>query len=314
VSLVSVVVPARDAQATLGETISGLARQELAGRFEVIVVDDGSVDATAALAEASPTVTKLLRARGDGPATARNKGAAAARGQILAFLDSDCRPTPGWLAAGVAALEYAPLVQGRVLPTPNTPVGPFDRTLWVTRASGLFESANLFIDRDLFEAIGGFESWITPRRGTEMGEDVWLGWRARRRGARTAFCDAALVYHAVLRRGALAYITEQRRRRHFPEMASRIPELRDELFHRRYFLTARSMAFDGALAGLALAGTGHRGLGLLTSIPYLRTLGRSASGRRPREAGAMICAGMAADAVSAAALVRGSLETRSPVL
>src|SRR5204863_903204 len=110
VAEVSVIVPARDAAATLGRALAALGAQEGAPDFEVIVVDDGSRDGTAQLAERAGART--VRAAGDGPARARNAGAAAASGAVLAFTDADCYPTPGWLAAALRALDGADLVQG----------------------------------------------------------------------------------------------------------------------------------------------------------------------------------------------------------
>jgi glycosyltransferase involved in cell wall biosynthesis len=310
---VTVIVPARDAAATIGRTLAGLEAQRGAGDFEVLVVDDGSRDATAELARRSPVVSEVLDGGGGGPARARNAGAARARGERLAFLDSDCEPTPGWLEAGTGALDAAELVQGQVLPAPDAPLGPFDRTLWVTGAWGLFESANLFVRGETFEEVGGFESWLRPRRGIELGEDVWLGWRVRRAGGRTGYCAAALVHHEVFPRDARAYVAERARLRFFPAMAARIPELREEFFWRRLFLNRRSALFDLALAGTALAAGRRRPAALLLALPYARELRRHAmrgDGAWPEVA----AADAAADAVGAAALAAGSVRSRSPLL
>jgi len=101
-----VIVPARDAEQTLPRVLEAIAGQELDGGFELIVVDNGSLDATAQIAaEAEGVNVVVRRERGQGPGAARNAGAAAARGRVLAFLDSDCWPAPGWLSAGVLATE-----------------------------------------------------------------------------------------------------------------------------------------------------------------------------------------------------------------
>ena len=199
---ISVIIPARNATATLPDVLAGVAEQRSVDRFEVVVVDDGSVDGTGELAAASAVVDRVVRQEGIGPGRARNAGAAAARGRLLAFLDADCRPTPDWLRAGVAALDRADLVLGETRPRPDQARGPFDRTLSVVGGSPLFESANLFVRRELFERLGGFESWLGPRRGKELGEDVWFGWRARRAGARVSACAKRAQIHAVEPRGA----------------------------------------------------------------------------------------------------------------
>jgi glycosyltransferase involved in cell wall biosynthesis len=302
VPTVSVIVPARDAAATIGATFAGLNAQERAPD-EVIVVDDGSSDQTAALALAAGAL--VIAGAGEGPGAARNAGAAAATGDVLAFLDADCEPQPGWLRAGLAALADSDLVQGRTTPPPDAVVGPFDRTLWVVRPWGLFETANLLVRAELFERLGGFEPWLSPARSKELAEDVWFGWRAVRAGARTAFCDEALVHHAVFERSARDYVAERLRLRYFPAMAARIPELRDSFFYRRWFLTPRSAAFDAALVGLVLATAARRPWPLVLAAPYVRLA------RRRRRAWP---ADVAADAVGCGALVAGSIAARSPVL
>jgi glycosyltransferase involved in cell wall biosynthesis len=308
-----VIVPARDCQGTLARTLAGLEEQELEDGFEVLVVDDGSRDGTAELARRSPVVTEVVRGPGDGPAAARNLGAGHAAAPRLAFLDADCEPAPGWLAAGVAALGGDDLVQGRVRPRPEVPLGPFDRTIWVNRAHGLFESANMFATRELFEELGGFESWLRPRRGIELGEDVLFGWRARRAGARTGFCADALAWHEVFARGARAYAAERLRLRFFPAMAARIPELREEFLYRRWFLNRRSALFDLAVAGAAAAAVRRSPLPLAATLPYLRELRRHAA-RGGRDQAAVAAGDLAADAVGLAAMTAGSARYRSLVV
>src|ERR687892_1552769 len=105
----TVIVTARDAEATLPRTLAALADQEGAPSFEVLVADDGSSDGTAAIAERAGA--RVVR----GPA---NAAVASASGALLAFCGADYRPTAGWLAAGTLALAEAELVQGRGLAGP----------------------------------------------------------------------------------------------------------------------------------------------------------------------------------------------------
>jgi glycosyltransferase involved in cell wall biosynthesis len=278
---VSVIVPARDADTTLPRTLAALQAQRDAPEFEIHVAEDPD---------------------GRGPSHARNAGAAATTNEILAFTDADCFPEPDWLARGIAALEHADLVQGAVLPERDP--GPFDRTVFVRGPHGLFETASLFVRRDLFDRIGGFEErWLVPPDGKELGEDVLLGWRARRAGARVAFAPDAVVRHAVFPRSPHAYVAERARLEAFPAIARRIPEVRSAALRRRYFLTGRSLAFDAALAALAA------GFPLLAA-PYALRVARDAR----REGGRVAAARAVADAAALGALTRGSLRHRSPVL
>jgi len=318
---ISVIVPARDAEATLPRALAGLAGQELGEPFEVIVVDNGSRDGTAALAESSSAVTRVVRrARGEGPGAARNAGVQAAGGSVLVFLDADCRPAPGWLAAGVSASGDADLVQGRVLPDPEARLGPFDRTLSVGAAHGLFETANLFVVRSTFERVGGFPAGLEGSGGAPFGEDVIFGWGARRAGARTSFCARALAYHDVVARSARQFIAERTRLALFPALAAHVPELREAFFYRRYFLDRRTASFDLAVAGAALGLLGRRraaaalGLALAAAAPYACVAAQSARRWGWRRAPAVALAEAGADAVGAVALARGSVAARTLVL
>lgn len=311
--LVSVIVPARDAASTIGRTLDALARQELDAAYEVIVVDDGSLDATLDVVAASRLSSRVVHERGLGPARARNHGVAAASGRVLAFTDADCEPAPDWLAAGLRALDDADLVQGAVRPPAGARVGPFDRTLWVGREA-LYETANLFVARGLFDRLGGFESWLGPSDGKELGEDVWLGWGARRLGARTAFCPDARVAHAVFARGPVEFAAERARLRYFPAMAARIPELRRHAFYRHWFLSRRSATFDLALAGAALA-AGRRSPAFLAAVaPYAALAWPDARRWGRRRAPGIAAAKATADLVGCVALLRGSIQARTLLL
>lgn len=307
---IAVVIPARDAAETIARCIRCLGRQELEEPWEAILVDDGSGDGTAEdAAEAAAAAglrLRIERLRGEGPAAARNHGAAQTDAASLAFLDADCYPTPGWLAAGLRALADADLVQGRVAPDPEVVRGPFDRTLHVNGPSPLYESANLFVDRGLFDRLAGFEAWLDPEVGKPVAEDVWFGWRARRAGESIDYAPDALAHHAVFREGALVHVLDRRRLAHFPAIAAKVPELRRELFFARWFLTRRTAAFDLAVAGLLLR---RRALGL----PYLVLLLREATAWR-RLTPKVLPVRLAADAVGFWALARGSLKRRSVVL
>lgn len=113
---VSVVVPTRDRPDALAACLAALEAQT-ASSFEVIVVDDGSVEPEAvARVVAGARRARLVPGAGAGPAAARNRGAAAARAPVLCFTDDDCRPAPGWVEAVTRDVDGATAVAG---PTRN---------------------------------------------------------------------------------------------------------------------------------------------------------------------------------------------------
>ncbi len=313
---ITVVVPARNAAATIGRTLAALAAQQVDVGYEVIVVDSGSSDETTQIVASSGAAVLLRNPHGE-PASSRNLGARHGSGALLAFTDADCEPACDWLAAGHRALMEADLVQGRV--SPIRAPGPFDRTLAVEREHGLYETANLFVTRELFDRIGGFQPlpFLDPQ-ADPFGEDVWFAWRPRRAGARTAFAPQARVGHEVFARGPRDFVAERARCRYFPPLVALIPELRDGFLHRSLFLTAASMRFDLVIASVALGlATPHRRCWLapIGTAPYAMLLARKAcavAGQRRRLLIAAVQ--VSADAVALAALLRGSVSARTLVL
>lgn len=116
---IAVVVPTRDRPGPLAACLAALEEQT-GDLFEVVVVDDGSVDAeaVAAVVAAAPHA-RLVRGVGQGPAAARNRGAATTTAPVLGFIDDDCRAGPGWLEAltrriqAGAQVVAGPTINGR---------------------------------------------------------------------------------------------------------------------------------------------------------------------------------------------------------
>jgi mycofactocin glycosyltransferase len=121
VNQASVIVPARNAEATLPACLDGLAAEGVPGpSTELIVVDDGSTDSTSAVA-ARPGV-RVVRGAGRGPAAARNLGAASASGDVLVFLDADPVPESGWLEGILAPFTDASIVGMKPVCFTTTPI------------------------------------------------------------------------------------------------------------------------------------------------------------------------------------------------
>lgn len=308
----SVIVPARNAAATLGVTLAALAAQDVDEPFEVIVVNDGSTDGTAAVAGAARLAPRVIASTGAGAAAARNTGARESTGPLLAFTDADCEPAPGWLRAGMRALQSADLVQGRVEPARRLQA-PFERTLDVRRLTGLYESANVFVRRDVFERVGGFEQWLGGRSERPFGEDSLFGWRAHRAGARIVFAADAVVHHAVFPGTWRDLVRERWRLRYFPPLVALVPELRDHLVS-RWFVAHRTAKYDLAIAGVVVAARSGRTLALAAVVPYARfTYGYARLWGR-RRTPLVFLALVASDTVGAGALVLGSARAQTLVV
>lgn len=205
---VSVIIPAYNAAATLRAQLDALAAQVGAPPFEVLVSDNGSRDATAAIAReysALPTVTVVDSSARRGPSAARNTGAAQARGSLLAFCDADDVVTAGWLAGMRRALETADAVAGafehRHLNSERAAAVSWNTDIPIRLASrpGLpaGASSNLAIRAHVFDALGGFDEALATC------EDIDLCWRLQDAGYSMAFAHDAVV-HQRKRRGLRA--------------------------------------------------------------------------------------------------------------
>lgn len=197
---VSVIVPHYDDAVRLGRCLTALARQSFpAEEMEIIVADNRSPLPPGELERVVAGRARIVIADEKGAGPARNAGASAARGRILAFTDADCLPEPGWLAAGVAALERADIAGGHMVVMieredggPRTgaeafeTVFAFDNRTYVEQ-KGFSVTANLFCPRRIFDAVGPFLNGLS--------EDLEWCHRARSRGFSITYAADATVAH-----------------------------------------------------------------------------------------------------------------------
>lgn len=205
----SLIIPTHNRSALLRRILDALAVQD-AGTppFDVIVVADGCVDDTLEMLAvyAAPFAFRVLERGGEGPAIARNTGAAAAAAPLLIFLDDDVEPTTGFVAAHVAAHvgEDHRVVLGPYPPVPHATPDMFRlsaRSWWTDHFASLAKQGHRFSYRDLltgnvsmlkmlWENVGGLDPQFARAR-----EDLELGVRLIKLGARVYFAPEALGWH-----------------------------------------------------------------------------------------------------------------------
>ncbi len=196
----SVIVPAREAAAFLPACLDAVAACPGPSR-ELIVVDDGSRDDSADLAAARGA--RVLRTERRGAAAARNAGVRAAQGEILMFLDADCRPHASALMTGLAALEEPPAVDAVFGSYDDDPAASGTASQfknlhhhWIhqhgAREASTFWTGCGLVRRAAFEAVGGFDDRRYP--GSSM-EDLEFGQRLRAAGYRIRLEKQLQVTH-----------------------------------------------------------------------------------------------------------------------
>ncbi len=219
---VSVVVCAYNAERTMDACLASLRTLNYPD-YEVIVVNDGSTDATLAISEhhkatydADPAGPRLVivSQENKGLSVARNVGAQAATGEIVAYTDSDCVPDPDWLAFLVFKFVRSGFVAvgGPNFPPPEpalvpaavavSPGGPM-HVLLNDEVAEHIPGCNMAFTAKALHEVGGFDPTYTS-----AGDDVDLCWRLQNRGYAIGFSPAATVWH-YRRNTVKAYLKQQ---------------------------------------------------------------------------------------------------------
>jgi len=195
---VSVVVCTYNGARTIQDCLDGVSRLAYPD-YEVIVVDDGSTDATGVIA--GQYDCRLIQTENRGLANARNSGLAAATGDIIAYIDDDAYPDPDWLTylaatllrsgyAGVGGPNIAPTGDGAIAEcVARAPGGPV-HVLVTDREAEHIPGCNMAFRKSCLEAIGGFDPQFRA-----AGDDVDVCWRLQERGWTLGFHPAAMVWH-----------------------------------------------------------------------------------------------------------------------
>ncbi len=306
---VSVVAATHNRRELVELLLRALERQTIGiGRFEVIVVDDGSSDGTPAfLAEERDAGRLFLQLLGHerplGASAARNAGWAVARAPLVAFTDDDCEPTPQWLERGLRAWheDESAIVQGATRPRPRERLSPFTRSIEVVTAGPPWETCNIFYPRALLERLDGFDAERLPNSGS--GEDTDLAWRAVGEGTTVRWTPEAEVHHAVLYAGPVGML---RHAWHWHRLASLFklhPELKPLMLHRGIMFAPQHEHVLRALLALLLPRRWWP-ISVALAAPYIKRLAWRRSG--PLLAPYLI----AVDLTEMAGVLRGAIRER----
>lgn len=210
---VSVIIPTRNEEGFLDQCLDSLCRLDYPRQaFEVLVVDNGSSDRTLEVARRFSSLLNLqILQKGGVPISAvRNLGAAAAGGEVFAFLDADCRVPPTWLTEAMALLGTESV--GVLGAEPSVP----ENASWVSRAwrgrrpaarRGKVSSlgaANLVVRREDFFRVGGFDETL------ETNEDCEFCYRLRAVGLCVLESPQLAVVHLRAPRTLLDFYRKER--------------------------------------------------------------------------------------------------------
>ena len=208
---ISVVLCSHDGSRTIRESCEGLVRLDYPD-FEVIVVDDGSSDDTAAIAREYDF--RVISTPHRGLSHARNTGCAAATGEIIAYIDDDAYPDSDWLthlAIAFSGADYVGVGGPNISPPDDAPVaqcvanapGNPAHVLLTDVEAEHIPGCNMAFRKAALDEIGGFDPQFRS-----AGDDVDVCWRLRDNGGTLGFSPAAVVWHH--RRASLrAYLKQQ---------------------------------------------------------------------------------------------------------
>jgi glycosyltransferase involved in cell wall biosynthesis len=197
--LVSVILPIRNEEAHLAQQLRALAGQTYAGPWELVVVDNGSTDASIEIVKAwgdrFPGLRVVDASSKPGLNYARNRGVADARGDLLAFGDADDEATPRWLESLAIAAAGADLVGG---PLDDEALNDDVSEAWIPRE----RLTQLPMAYDFLPFAPGGNCAVWARLADELrwneayvggGSDVEFSWRAHFAGARLGFAAGAVM-------------------------------------------------------------------------------------------------------------------------
>jgi len=196
-----VIIPVYNSQDIIARCLDGLSNQKISKvEYEIIVVDDASTDETKSVVQSYPGVRYINVIHG-GPAAGRNAGARASNGDILAFTDADCIPSPDWLGCLTQPFDDPGIVgvKGAYRTRQSEITARFVQLEYESKYHRMEKLPTIdFIDtssaayrKDVFLENDGFDTTFP----VPSVEDQELSFRIARKGYRMVFVPSAVVYH-----------------------------------------------------------------------------------------------------------------------
>ncbi len=272
----SVIIPTFNRRDTVCQVIDRLTQQQsVPGGFEVIVVSDGSTDGTGDMLRglSTPFSLRVVEQENEGASRARNAGARLAVGAYLAFTEDDVQPATDWLAQAYALLlnKNLDVLEGR---TEYAEGGGSVRRF---EPPGIpsFIPCNLFIRKECFTAVGGYEGAFFDRKaGIYFREDADLGFRLLDKGFSMYIAPDVRVAHPQ-QFGSLHAAMRHARRYQF-----------DPLLYKRHPRRYRDLIEVKRIAGFSIHRPQH-GVALIAGVAALITVGAAAVGSWAAMVGAL---------------------------
>jgi glycosyltransferase involved in cell wall biosynthesis len=197
---VSIIIPTFNGASRIGHCLDSLMAQVPGREVEILIVDDGSTDNIAEVVRRYPAA-RLISQKNAGPATARNRGAREAVGEIILFTDDDCVPMPDWLDAMLAPFHDPDVVgaKGVYRTHQKSIVARFVQVEYEDKYRLMKGLTSIdFIDtysagfvRERFLEMTGYDTSFP----VACAEDVELSYRMSARGWTMKFAPSAIVFH-----------------------------------------------------------------------------------------------------------------------
>ncbi|MCX6800743.1 MAG: glycosyltransferase [Candidatus Diapherotrites archaeon] len=201
--LASIIIPAHNSEKTISGCLNSLINQQTEKKFEIIIVDDGSIDSTAKeIKKIKNTKIKYLCQKNSGPAKARNLGAKKSNGNIILFIDSDCVAEKNWLEEmlkpfsdkNVAAVQGAYKTKQKEFAAQFSQIEIEERYERMEKAKKLdwVGSYSAAYRAEVFRKMNGFDESFP----IASGEDPELSYKISEKGYKISLNSKAIVYHS----------------------------------------------------------------------------------------------------------------------